>query len=221
MNYEHLSLKSLPPGTEDFNRGIKIYEDRFDAKMRIDEETIMRMMKSTEQDVKLITYGFYLDDQIIGFVLLSLYKKENFVYVAYMALDKEIHDYGAAKIFIRSIGDELSNLCDSFLLFEVEDDKTLERLYRSVGTGMLDFHHLMPVMDLSQERVPARVMCFPKMESLPKDRFLQCLQAFLAYEYAETITPSMSSAEAEAYKKYLESIYHEVKAILPESIKVL
>ena len=221
MDYDKMVLKPLNPEAVDFLEGLKIYEERFDGSMRLNSETLTRLLHKTGGDIQLYPYGFYHEEQIIGFCLLTLYKKENFVYVSYLALSSEIHDYKTARLFMERIADVEKQLTGSFLLFEVEQGDTLERLYRSWGIGMLHYHHIMPVFDMTEERVLARVMVYPKICSIDKDKYLKCLQAFLNYEYSFGISATLSNEDSIKYREYITRIYEDIKRSLPDIIKVI
>ena len=105
MDYDKMVLKPLNPEAEDFSKGIKIYEERFGGSMRLNSETLTQLLHKTDGDAQLYSYGFYHKEQIIGFCLLTFYKKENFVYVSYLALSSEISDYKAARLFMEQIAE--------------------------------------------------------------------------------------------------------------------
>ena len=220
MDYDKMVLRPLDPLAEDFRKGIKIYEERFEDSMRLSSEAIVRALQKTDGDIQLYSYGFYYQEQIIGFCLLTLYKKEDFVYVSYIALSSEISDYNTGRLFMENIAEVSKQLTDSFLLFEVEQGDILERLYRLWGIGMLHYHHVMPVFDMTLERVLARVMIYPKIKSIDKEQYLKCLSAFLNYEYSEGISATLSSEDAIKYREYIAKIYEDIKKSLPDTINV-
>ena len=221
MDYDKMVLKPLIFGTEDLSEGIKIYEERFEDSMRLDSETLTRLLHKTDGNAQLYSYGFYHEEQIIGFCLLTLYKEENFVYVSYLALSSDIHDYKTARLFMDKIKEEGRALSGTFLLFEVEQGDTLERLYRAWGAGMLYYHHIMPVFDMTEERVLARVMVSPKIPSIKKEKYLKCLHAFLNFEYYDGISTTLSTEDATKYKEYINRIYEDIKKSLPDVINVI
>ena len=136
-------------------------------------------------------------------------------------MSKDISPFGAGKSFIYSIWEEVQQQTDSLLLFEIEENKALEKMYRSLGIGTLDYSHIMPVLDSSQARIPARMMCYPKIESIKKDSYLKCLQAYLTFEYAECVITKLCSEDAEIYRKYISNIYEELKETLPDIINIV
>ena len=141
--------------------------------------------------------------------------------MSYLALSSKISDYKTAKLFMDRIKEEGVQLSGSFLLFEVEQGDTLERLYRSWGAGMLHYNHIMPVFDTTQERILARVMVYPKINSIDKEKYLKCLQSFLFYEYFEGISSTLCSEESLRYKDYISEIYEDLKTTIPDVVNII
>ncbi|MCL2003942.1 MAG: hypothetical protein FWG72_08070 [Oscillospiraceae bacterium] len=221
-----LSLKQLQASTEDYTRAIDIYEDRFEGKMRVKAETITQMVCGETEDREVLPYGLYSDGRVVGFCLLTLYKKERFVYADYISIAKDVssRSIGAAfnigARFLLLMGEEVKRLTNTFVLFEA-GHAALVRVYKSLGAGIVDCEHIMPVLDMTLERVPGKVAIFPKPESIGKDRYLECLKTILFKGYAEWVTPSLCPDDAARYIEYITGIYDELKGLLPEEIYVI
>ena len=220
MKYNNLSLKPLDLSSGDYGQAIKIYEDRFDEKMRADPEIISRLARDGADGREVLPYGLYSGDRVIGFCLLTRYKKERFVYADYISIAKDVHGSKIGEAFLFLMRDEVKRLTDTFVLFEA-GHAALVRFYKSLGAGIIDCAHIMPVLDMTLERVPGKVIIFPKLESINKDRYLECLKTILFKGYADWVTPSLGREDADIYLKYISDVYDELKNMLPEVINVI
>ena len=72
MRYDEIVLKPLNTSSEDFNKGIKIYYERFNMNQLTDADVITRLVSTKNDDIKLIPYGLYEKDLIIGFCLMTI-----------------------------------------------------------------------------------------------------------------------------------------------------
>ena len=215
-----LTLRQLQVPSADYERAIEIYEDRFDDKMRVDAQTITQMIKNETNDRAVIPYGLYSDDKVIGFCLLTRHKKECFLYADYITIAKDAHGNNIGKEFLFLMRDVVKQLTNTFVIWEA-GHKALVRFYKSLGAGIVDCPHIMPVLDMTLEREPGTVLIFPKPESIEKDRYLECLKTVLFKGYAEWVTPSLCPDDAATYLDYISGIYDELKALVPETVYVI
>ena len=220
INLEDLSLKLLQTSTADYACALAIYEDRFDEKLRVDTDIITRLVLDKQDDREVLPYGLYDGNQVVGFCLLTRYNKERFIYADYISIAKEVGSYGVGKTFLRRMEEEVQRLTNTFVLFEAEAG-ALVRFYRALGAGTVDYMHIMPVMDMTLERVPGKVMIFPKPESIDRDRYLECLSAMLFKGYTDWVTLSLSPEDAVRYQQYIADLYDELKDLIPEAVRVL
>ncbi|MDR0454858.1 MAG: hypothetical protein LBH05_08615 [Deferribacteraceae bacterium] len=224
IKYSDFLLKKIIPPSDDYTQALKIHANEMDERFGNDADKIDYWVKYPNEGTQCNPYGFYRGGAIIGFLLLTVYRSEGFLFGDYLSISLKARGVETVRAFLHLIREELDKTYHMPMFFDIASEdrrrRGAERLYKTAGAGLLEYKHFIPRCDLTFEKIPARMLIYPSQKNIDKNTYSRFLRTILLKNQVESLSPFLNTEENAAYKRYISEIYNELTGAMPDTIHI-
>lgn len=220
-------------GTLDYAKALGIYAQSTGPACKTDTRQITYWASRYNKDYedKILIYGLYKNDEVIGFLLAFYFVEESLLVVDHIAVESSKRSYATFMLFSELVKSDLYSYGYDikYVLVEVVDDSfghpmpysaySFIRLLKIVGFKVAKINYMIPSSEKDEpERTTKGVLmvyCQTGAKEVPRDRFLILVNAILYKLYYRWYEPFLGGNKNK-YKIHLDKLY----SLYRDSIKL-
>ncbi|QDH20433.1 hypothetical protein [Saccharibacillus brassicae] len=214
---------------EDFSKALKIYSQETSPEMKTNTNEITYWIDNADnsKNFSFMLFVIYLDEEIIGYIQASYFKKNKFMLIDYMTF-KDPFRINAVFFPSLSLLKELAKKNDwdiNYWITEIgnqEDGKVLDKeslflkqliSFENFGEVNIDYYQPYLGSDNFESSLQAKlyVKANDQIKKLSKDTVINIVKTIYFSYYFEWYKPFMNQQELQNYKLHLDSLLLSVE----------
>jgi len=220
MKYVYELKRFKQSDDKDFTKALTLYSANIEPRLRTDTREIIYWVDNYAKKFldKFFVFGFYLNNEIIGFAELAYFIEEKLIFVDYIVIDKNYRRNNTFYEFVEQIKEYLTNveIVFDFVIAEVGgfDEKepavttrSLIRLLKMSGFGVIKNNYWHPRLGKNnyESELLSILMLYTSndLKTLKKDTYLLLLNTIYYKHYKRWYDIFLSESEQIEYTKNL------------------
>ncbi len=235
-------LKRINSSTDkDYPRALKIYLDNIDYNVITNTNEITHCIDSYNKlypDAEFTVVGFYMNKVLIGFSQFIYFKKEKFMFIDYLVIEKIYRKNNTfyeflAKIreYIDSVNYDLRYIVGEISLQGASEEKeyspntrNLIRLLKMNNFGTIEAPYYQPMLGVNnyESYLKAILMLYPVDEYriIKKETFLMILKTVYFKHYENWYKLFLNDAEIREYSMHIHDLFREISEKIKSSTSI-
>jgi hypothetical protein len=216
----------------DLIKALSIYANNIEPILRTDTKEIIYWIDKYSDvfDDKFLVFGFYLNNQLIGYAQLAYFSEEKLIFVDYIVIGKEFRRNNTFYELIEELKEYFveNNIFYDYILAEVggfnEDQeptnatKSLIRLLKMLGFGVVKADYFHPELGKVRHNndLQSILMLFTpnEVKSLKKETFLTFINTIYFKHYRRWYSAFFNEYEIKEYDTHLLKLLDNIKHLL-------
>lgn len=215
--------------SEDFIKALDIYMNEMPSELRTSSNEIIYWLDNYNKsfDDKLLVFGFYENDKIIGFSQCIYFKKEYFVTIDYFVIDSK-HRGNHSFQMIMALFKEFFKLYKieyNFIVTEIESkNKVLQQLLKMNGFGEIQSKYFQPYLGINNydSMIEAKLLYFPAYEDkvIKKETYKMIIEILYNNHYIRWYSAFLKENDFKIYKYTVKNLKEKIFSNLNDKINV-
>ncbi len=201
--------------SEDFINALDIYINQIPSELRTSSNEIIYWIDNYNKSFedKLLIFGFYENDKIIGFSQCLYFKKESFITIDYFVIASSHRGNHSFQMIIAILKEFLKEykLEFNFIVTEVESkNKSLLQLLKMNGFGEIQSKYFQPSLGINNHDslIEAKILYFPAYEDrvIKKETYKMIVETIYNNHYIRWYKEFLSEKDLKSYMVIIEQL---------------
>lgn len=215
--------------SKDFIHALEIYSDEIPAELRTSPNEIIYWIDNYSKnfDDKLLIFGFYENNKIIGFSQCLYFKKERFITIDYFVVSSKYRGYHSFQMIVALLKEFLKTYKYeyNFIVTEVAtENRSLQQLLKMNGFGEIHSKFFQPYLGVNNHDslVEAKLLYFPayKDKTIKKETYEMIVKTIYYKHYIRWYSAFFSKSELKKYKKTISNLEKKIFNKLNSDINI-
>lgn len=213
----------------DISKALKLYSENIEPSNRTDTNELLYWLDNYNRSFEDSFYilGLYQNDILMGFAQMAFFKKERFLEIDYLVIDKPYRKNNSFYVFLDKIEEFVAKenilydniVCEVGFNFEndepSENAKILMRLLKMAHFGIIKCAYYIPRLGLTnyESQMRAVLMIFSQEEkkSIHKETYMAIVHTLFYKYYQRWYKVFFTEAEYSQYSQSLDILYDQIK----------
>lgn len=205
--------------SEDFINALEIYSDEVPSELRTSTNEIIYWIDnySKKFNDKLLIFGFYEDNKVIGFSQCLYFKKEQFITIDYFVVSLKYRGHHSFQMIVALLKEFLKTYKYeyNFIVTEVAaENRSLLQLLKMNSFGEIHSKFFQPYLGVNNHDslVEAKLLYFPayKDKTIKKETYEMIVRTIYHKHYIRWYSAFFSKSELKKYKKTINDLEKKI-----------
>ena len=215
--------------SEDFINALDIYINQIPSELRTSSNEIIYWIDNYNKSFedKLLIFGFYENDKIIGFSQCLYFKKESFITIDYFVIASSHRGNHSFQMIIAILKEFLKEykLEFNFIVTEVESkNKSLLQLLKMNGFGEIQSKYFQPSLGINNHDslIEAKILYYPAYEDrvIKKETYKMIVETIYNNHYIRWYKEFFSEKDLKSYMITIEELKDKIFNNLHSEINI-
>ncbi len=216
--------------SEDFIEALNIYLDEMPSELRTASNEIIYWIDNYNGlfDDKLLVFGFYENENLIGFAQCLYFVKEYFITIDYFVISANYRGNHSFQMIIALLKEFLKKYKFeyNFIVTEIDlENKSLMQLLKTNGFGEIQSQYFQPSLGINNydSLIEAKLLYFPAYEDkvIKKETYKMIIETLYYKHYLRWYSAFLVDKDLESYKSMIEDNKTKIFKNLDDKINVI
>lgn len=216
--------------SEDFTEALDIYLDEMPSELRTASNEIIYWIDNYNGlfDDKLLVFGFYENENLIGFSQCLYFVKECFITIDYFVISANYRGNHSFQMIIALLKEFFKKYKFeyNFIVTEIDsENKSLVQLLKTNGFGEIQSQYFQPSLGINNfdSLIEAKLLYFPAYEDkvIKKETYKMIIETLYFKHYSRWYSAFLGDKDLESYKSMIEDNKAKIFKTLDDKINVI